>query len=129
MRERFDAEGRIVSAAHLGLEVVELRGKVHVLDLRSDRLLDLLGLDDQVSTSRAPDVWAACHELTDRLLSWFGTRLDGLVYRPRTTPQRSANLAFFPHAPLTAVPLGPLREHTELLAASVAGDGFAVEGF
>lgn len=129
MRERFDRDRRIVSRDHLGLHVVELRGKIHVLDLRSDKLLDLLGLDDQVSTSRAPDVWAGCQELTDRLLDWFGTRIDGVAYRSRTTPQRSANLAFLPHAPLEPVSLGRLGEQTELLAACIAGDGFAVEGF
>ena len=53
MRERFDDEGRIVSVDHLRLYVVELRGAVRVLDLRRDRNLDALGLDDQINTSRA----------------------------------------------------------------------------
>jgi len=129
MRERFDAEGRVVSAAHLDLRVVELTGRVSALDLRQERVLDALGLDDQISTSRAPGVWAACHVLTDRLQSWYGDRLDGIVYRSRTTPQRSANLAFLQRAPLLARDLGPLRRQEALLAACVTGEGFLVEGW
>lgn len=129
MRERFDAEGRIVSTEHLDLHVVEITGTARVLDLRQDAVLDALGLDDQVSTSRAPEVWAACQELADRVQEWFGPRVDGLVYRSRTTPQRSANLAFWGHAPLQARSLGLLRDHEGLLAASVASDGFTVLGW
>jgi hypothetical protein len=36
------------------------------------------------------------------------------VYRSRTTPERSANLAFFSHAPLTARRLGNLGDQTAL---------------
>lgn len=129
LRERFDAEGRIVSQAHLDLRVVELSGRIAVLDLRQERVLDALGLDDQISTSRAPDVWEACHQLTDRLDSWFGERLGGIAYRSRTTPQRSANLAFFQRASLAARDLGPLRRQEALLAACVTSDGFLVEGW
>jgi hypothetical protein len=129
MRERFDDEGRIVSIDHLRLNLVELMGVVRVLDLRHDRNLDALGLDDQINTSRAPAVWEACHRLADQVHAWYGTRCDGIVYRSRTTPQRSANIAFFPHAPLTARTLGYLGDQTRLLAACVLSDGFAVEGW
>ena len=129
MRERFDAEGRVVSQAHLDLRVVELAGRVTVLDLRQERVLDALGLDDQISTSRAPDVWAACHVLTDRLERWYGERLGGIVYRSRTTPQRSANLAFTRRATLEARDLGPLRRQEALLTACVTAEGFLVEGW
>jgi hypothetical protein len=129
MRERFDAEGRVVSRAHLDLRVIELTGRVSVLDLRQERTLDALGLDDQVSTSRAPGVWAACQALTDLCDGWFGERLGGLVYRSRTTPQRSANLAFLQRAALGARDLGPLRRQEALLAACVSGEGFLVEGW
>jgi hypothetical protein len=129
MRERFDAEGRIVSAESLGLRVVELTGRISVLDLRQERVLDALGLDDQISTSRAPGVWAACHVLTDLLDSWFGERLSGVVYRSRTTPARSANLAFLQRAPLVVRDLGALRSQEALLAACVTSDGFLVEGW
>ena len=50
--------------------------------------------------------------LIDLVHDWFGERCDGLVYRSRTTPERSANLAFFAHAPLTVRGLGALRRPT-----------------
>lgn len=128
MRERFDAEGRIVSAHALGLTLVQLTGRLRVLDLRTDRTLDVLGLDDQINTSRAPGVWAAGQQLTDLVHGWHGQRCHGIVYRSRTTPQRSSNLAFLEHAPLTATSLGRLGEQTSLLATSVVSDGFTVEG-
>jgi hypothetical protein len=100
-----------------------------VLDLRRDATLDALGLDDQVSTSRAPGVWAAAQLLVDRVHDWFGPRCHGVVFRSRTTPQRSANCAFFAHAPLAATDLGPLRNQTQLLASCVLSDGFEVNGW
>jgi hypothetical protein len=90
MRERFDDEGRIVSTEHLRLHLVQLTGDVRVLDLRHDRNLDALGLDDQINTSRAPAVWDACQRLVDHVHDWYGDRCDGIVYRSRTTPERSA---------------------------------------
>ena len=129
MRERFDAQGRVVPATDLRLHLVQLTGTVRVLDLRLDRNLDALGLDDQVSTSRAPDQWAAGQELADLALGWFGERCDGIVYRSRTSPQRAANMAFFRHAPLQARSLGRLGQQDGLLAACVLSDGFTVEGW
>ena len=129
MRERFDGEGRVISSGHLGDRLVEITGTIRVLDLRSDRTLDVLGLDDQISTSRAPGVWAACQELTALLHTWYGERLHGIVYRSRTTPQRSANLALLDPTPVTVRDLGALRRQEALLTALVTGDGFAVEGW
>lgn len=129
MRERFDKSERVVRASELDLRLVELAGTVRVLDLRRDRILDALGLDDQINTSRAPDVWHACQLLADRVHDWFGDRCEGIVYRPRTTPERSANLAFFAHAPLVPRDLGRLGEQDGLLAACVLSDGFAAEGW
>lgn len=127
MRERFDAEGRIVSASDLDLTLVELSGRLRVVDLRQDRTLDVLGLDDEINSSRAPGVWAACQQLADLVQAWYGGRCHGIVYRSRTTPQRSANLAFFEHAPLTATSLGRLGDQPWVLAACVASDGFTVD--
>jgi hypothetical protein len=129
MRERFDASGRIVSRAELGLYLIELVGTIRVLDLRHDKNLDALKLDDQISTSRAPDVWSAGQTLADRVAEWYGERCHGIVYRSRTIPQRSANLAFFRHAPLAARNLGRLRGQHGLLAACVHSDGFTIEGW
>ncbi len=128
MRERFDHVRRWVTAAELDLHLVELTGRVRVLDVRTEATLDALGFDDQVSTSRSPQVWGTCQLLTDRVVDWFGDRVDGLVYRSRTTPQRSANLAFFGSAALQARSLGRLRDHEDLLVACIASDGFTVQG-
>jgi hypothetical protein len=129
MRERFDHQRRRVRATDLELFLIELRGSVRVLDLRRDHILDALGLDDQVSTSRARDVWAACQLLVDLVQEWFGERCDGLVYRSRTTPERSANLAFFAHAPLAPARCTVLREEAALLDSCILNDGFEVMGW
>jgi hypothetical protein len=129
MRERFDAQRRRLTPADLDLNLVELTGSIRVLDLRRDQTLDALGLDDQISTSRAPDVWSACQQLIDRVRDWFGERCDGLVYRSRTTPEQSANLAFFETAPLTAANLGTLRDQPTLLDSCILTDGFDVRGW
>lgn len=129
LRERFDTEERKIDAAALSAHLVELSGPVRVLDLRRDQTLDALALDDQISTSRSPGVWQACHELIDLVDEWFGTNCDGLVYRSRTTPQRSANLAFFAHAHLAARTLGTLNDQPELLLDLIATDGFQIMGY
>ena len=129
MRERFDRDRRHLAATHLDLHLVRVSGTIRVLDLRRDDTLDALGLDDQISTSRAPDVWAAGQRLSDLVAAWFGARCHGIAYRSRTTPQRSANLAFFEHAPLQPDDLGPLRTQPALLDSCILSDGFAVQGW
>jgi hypothetical protein len=129
MRERFDEARRVVRAGQLDLHLVELTGPVRILDLRRDQTLDALGLDDQISTSRAREVWTVCHTFADLLHDWFGQRCDGIVYRSRTTPEGSANLAFFAHAPLTARPLGTLADNPQLLLDCTAADGFQIMGW
>jgi len=129
LRERFDTEERKIDARALTAQLVELTGAVRVLDLRRDQTLDALGIDDQVSTARSFGVWQACHHLVDLVYEWFGEQCDGLVYRSRTTPERSANLAFFSHAALTARPLGNLRAQDELLLQLIAADGFQIMGW
>jgi len=129
MRERFDTAPRKIRPADLDLHLIELTGSVEVLDLRRNQTLDALGLDDQINTGRAAGVWSACQQLSDRVHDWFGTRCHGVVYRSRTTPQSSANLAFFAHAPLTPRDLGTLREQEALLASAVVSDGFSIQGW
>lgn len=129
MRERFDRDRRQLAVTHLDLHLVRLVGSVRVLDLRRDDTLDALGLDDQISTSRAPAVWAAGQRLIDLVRDWFGERCHGVVYRSRTTPQRSANLAFFEHAPVEARDLGRLRAQPTLLDSCILSDGFTVQGW
>ena len=129
MRERFDEAARVVRRSDRTLRLVELAGSVHVLDLRRDRVLDALGLDDQINTARAEDVWMACQRLSDLVRNWFGDVCDGIAYRSRTTPERGTNLAFFEHAPLSARDLGPLIDQAELLMSCVLTDGFIVRGW
>jgi hypothetical protein len=127
MRERFDEQGRIVTAAELRLRLVELTGVVRVLDLRLDRNLDALRIDDQINSSRAPEVWSACQRLTDLVGDWYAERCHGIVYRSRTTPQHSANIAFFSSAPLRTRDRGVLQRNEALLTACVHSDGFTIE--
>lgn len=129
MRERFDDFDRRVLAVELGLTLVELTGPLQVVDLRLDRTLDALGLDDQINTGRSSGVWNACHRLVDLVHDWFGERCHGIVYRSRTTPERSANLAFFGHAPLAVRAFGPLADQHDLLLECVTQDGFTIQGW
>jgi hypothetical protein len=128
MRERFDHAGRLVTDQDLDAHLVELTGQVRVLDLRKEATLDALGLDDQLSTSRAPDIWAASQRLSDLTECWFGEQMDGIVYRSGTAPEHSANLAYFAHTPLRARDLGRLRDQEELLLTCVDADQFTIVG-
>lgn len=93
-RERYSASGRYIPADHAEHQVVrlEVRRPVWVLDLRSEANLDALGVDDRISTGREPAVWAACHRLADALTAWWPDVI-GLMYRSRTTPASSTNVA------------------------------------
>lgn len=126
-RERFHDSRRRIGGAQAGLWVIELTGRLRVLDLRSERTLDLLGLDDEVNVGRDPRVLAATQRLMARLIEWYGEDLHGVVYRSRTTPRTSANLAFLPWAPLAAVDEGRLESRRGTLAALVLDDGFTVD--
>lgn len=129
LRERFDGVGRIICAEDEQLRLVQLTGSLRVLDLRREVNLDALGLDDQISTARAPAVWRASQRLADVVDDWFGERCHGIVYRSRTTPERSANLAFGRGAPLTARVVGRLGNLHTLLVAAVVSDGFTIESW
>lgn len=134
-RERFDATGRIVSLDDGSQWVIELSGTLQVIDLRLDDTLDALGLDDRVDTGRltldradGDGMLDTCGTLTDRLVTWFGEDLHGIVYRSRTTPQRSANLAFSATAPLVIESTTRLRQLTDdQLATLVLLHGFHFE--
>ncbi len=63
-------------------------------DLRAQQNLDVLDLDDQISTGQHPAVWDTCHRLVDAAgASWDD--LDAIIYRSPPTPTRSVNIAFF----------------------------------
>jgi hypothetical protein len=58
---------------------------LRVLDLRTEKNLDVLRVDDQISTGQHADVWATCHRLVDAARRWW-IDIDAIVYRSRTTP-------------------------------------------
>jgi hypothetical protein len=95
-RERYLASGRYIPADHADHSLVrlELVRAARALDLRTEVNLDALGVDDRISTGREVEVLRACHQLSVTVRAWWPD-LDGLLYRSRTTPETSANLAFF----------------------------------
>jgi hypothetical protein len=95
-RERYASTGRYIPGDHAGEHLVHLVAKtgLKVLDLRTESSLDGLGVDDRINTGKEQAVLDACHRLADCCRLWWQD-LDGLIYRSRTTPESSANLAFF----------------------------------
>lgn len=95
-RERYRLTGLVIPADHETHHLVRLVAarNLRVLDLRTEKNLDALALDDQISTGQHPDVWRTCHRLADAVRRWW-TDVDAIVYRSRTTPETSANFAFF----------------------------------
>jgi hypothetical protein len=126
-RERYADTRRVIRDSDARTQVVRLSGRVRVLDLRTESVLDALGVDDEISTGRDPRVLHAGRVLCARLVEWYGPRIHGLVYRSRTTPASSANLAFFAQAPLAASAEGTVSDQQDLLAALIADDAFRVE--
>lgn len=101
-RERYRDTGSYIPPDHAAHYLVTLTATapVRVLDLRREPVLDVLGLDDRISTGHEPDVWESAQRLTDLVVAWWGETVHGIVYRSRTTPETSANVALFHHAPL-----------------------------
>jgi hypothetical protein len=99
-RERYSGTGRYIPADHAGEHMVHLVAAraLRILDLRSEGNLDALGVDDRINTSREGAVMEACHRLAACCRGWWPD-VDGIVYRSRTTPETSANLAFFDGEP------------------------------
>jgi hypothetical protein len=95
-RERYRSTGLVVPADHRTHHLVRLVASrnLRVLDLRTEKNLDVLQVDDQISTGQHPDIWATCHRLADAVRRWWGD-IDAIVYRSRTTPESSLNYAFF----------------------------------
>jgi len=125
-RERYRPTGRVIPADHAAHHLVRLAAARHlrVLDLRTERNLDALGVDDQISTGQHPDVWDTCHRLADAARRWWND-LDAIVYRSRTTPETSFNVAFFA-ADAFAVESWALTDRTDVLADLVLRHGFTV---
>jgi hypothetical protein len=125
-RERYRATGLVIPADHAAHHLIRLVAARHlrVLDLRTERNLDALRVDDQISTGMHPEVWTTCHRLADAVRQWW-TDLDAIMYRSRTTPETSANIAFFAgHA--FAVELWTLAKRIDILTNLVLRQGFTV---
>lgn len=124
-RERYRDTGSYVPADHAGHWLVALAGRVRVVDLRSARTLDALGLDDRISTSHERRAVRAAQQLADRAVSWWGEHVHGIAYRSRTTPASSLNLAFFEWAPLQPE-ARRLEDAGGLLDELIVAHGFTV---
>lgn len=124
-RERYRDTGRFIPADHAEHHVATVTGELSMLDLRREDVLDALRVDDRISTGREDAVWASCQQLTDQIWGWWGEDVHALMYRSRTTPQTSANVVFFAHAPLDGASQA-LRTHHDLLDQLVL-DGFTID--
>jgi hypothetical protein len=125
-RERYRGSGLVIPADHAGQHLVRLVAARHlrVLDLRTEANLDILGVDDQISTGQHADVWDTCHRLADAVRRWWSD-LDALVYRPRTTPETSINYAFF-SLDAFACESWPLAQRDDVLTELVLHHSFTV---
>jgi hypothetical protein len=125
-RERYRATGLVIPTDHAGHHLVELVAArpLRVLDLRTERNLDALDVDDQISTGQHDEVWATCQRLADAARRWW-PHLDAIVYRSRTTPETSTNYAFFGHSGFD-VRVSRLADRVDVLADLVLHHGFTV---
>ena len=125
-RERYLATGRHIPADHADHHLVELVATrpFRILDLRTETNLDALDVDNRISTGHEPAIWDACHRLADAVRHWWDD-LDGIVYRARTTPASSFNVAFFSIDGL-AVSSRPLADCSGELDALILRHGFTV---
>lgn len=129
-RERYRLTGLMIPADHAGHHLVRLTAARHlrVLDLRTERNLDALGVDDQISTGQHDAVWATCQGLADAVRRWWPEPEecpDAIVYRSRTTPETSVNYAFFAVSAFD-VEARPLAQRPEVTAELVLRHGFTV---
>lgn len=125
-RERYRATGLVIPSDHDSHRLIRLVAVRHlrVLDLRTERNLDALGVDDQISTGQHAEVWTTCHRLADAARRWWPD-LDAIVYRPRTTPETSINFAFFAGEPFT-IESWPLSARTDIMVDLVLQHGFTI---
>jgi len=95
-RERYLDSGLLIPVDHDEHLLVRLTTTrlFRVLDLRTEANLDALDVDDHISTSHEHAVWQGCQRLADAARAWWPD-LDGIVYRSRTTPATSANVAIW----------------------------------
>jgi RES domain len=125
-RERYRDSGLFIPADHADHHLVQLVAarRLRVLDLRREQNLDVLEIDDQISTGQHPQVWSTCHHLADVARRWW-TDLDAIIYRSRTTPSTSANVAFF-SSDAFQTRSWPLDQRPDVLADLVLRHGFTI---
>ncbi len=125
-RERYRLSGLVIPEDHRTHHLIRLVASrnLRVLDLRTEKNLDALDIDDQINTSLHADVWATCHRLADAVKRWW-TDIDAIVYRSRTSPQTSVNFAFFDTDGFD-VESHSLEEDTDLLDDLVLHNKFTI---
>ena len=125
-RERYRDSGLYIPTDHAEHHLVHLVAvrDMRVFDLRAQQNLDVLSLDDQISTGLHPAVWGTCHRLADAARLWWDD-LDAIVYRSRTTPETSVNVAFFAADPFRSESWA-LVDRPDVLADLVLHYGFTV---
>ena len=125
-RERYRPTGLVIPGDHIDHHLVRLVATrpLRVLDLRTERNLDALRVDDQISTGQHPAVWATCHLLADASRAWWSD-LDAIVYRSRTTPESSVNYALF-SSEAFAIDSWRLGSRNDILAELVLHQYFTI---
>ncbi|MBO0676169.1 RES domain-containing protein [Mycolicibacterium sp. S2-37] len=126
-RERYRGTGLVIPGDHAEHHLIEMvtDRPMRVLDLRTERNLDALDVDDQISTGQHDAVWDTCQRLADRCRLWWPD-LDAIVYRSRTTPQQSTNYAFFAHDHFR-IRAWRLADRLDALTELVLRHGFTVD--
>jgi len=130
LRERFP--GRTLVEADGRLRLVRLDGSPSALHLTHRPVLDLLGLDDRVSTGGLDEpgvhgdpLLAAAQQLSDAVHDWWHGRPPPLVYRSRSTPS-ARSIAFTRTVAWDTTSSGMLRDALGLLVQIVTRHGFTV---
>ena len=125
-RERYRPTGLVIPSDHIDHHLVRLVATrpLRALDLRTERNLDALQVDDQISTGQHPAVWATCHQLADVSRRWWSD-LDAIVYRSRTTPESSVNYALFSSEAFT-IHAWRLGSRSDILAQLVLHQAFTI---
>ena len=131
-RERYPA--RIITEADGDDFVVALQPMPPALRLTRQANLDVLGLDDRVSTGRIaitersdPDpLLETCGRLADAMYDWWAGSPPPLLYRSRTMPATGRCIAFTESVFVPAVALGRLRDARSLHAHLVLRARFTV---
>ena len=125
-RERYRPTGFVIPGDHIDHHLVRLVATrpLRLLDLRTERNLDALQVDDQISSGQHPAVWATCHQLADASRAWWSD-LDAMAYRSRTTPESSVNYALF-GSDAFALHSWPLGSRSDILAELVLHQYFTI---